>query len=115
MSIFRVALAILFIGFLIYLYINFLPHAVEKFQQWILNEPVKKEEVEKQSTSEIKKEDKKIKNEPDKSEDIYEKKAEEEVNKILGLKKEEKPKEESIVDKFLNYIKMLKDKILNRG
>ncbi|MEJ5172776.1 MAG: hypothetical protein WHT47_03605 [Hydrogenothermaceae bacterium] len=111
MSIFRLVLAILFIGLLIYLYINFLPHGVKKFQQWVLNEPVKNEK----SVSEIQEEDKNIIKKEDKSEDIYEKKAEEEVNKILGIEKEEKPREESIIDKFLNYIKMLKEKFFPRG
>lgn len=108
-------MAILFIGFLIYFYIKFLPQAAEKFQKWILNEPVKKEQVEKQYTSELKKEDRNIRKEPDKSEDIYKKKADEELNKILGIKKEENSKEESVVDKFMNFLIMLKEKLFHRG
>lgn len=105
MSVLKVVVSILFIGFLIHLYVNYLPTWVSKFQEMVLNEPVKEKQQDKKEG-----EEQKVERPVDKDKE-YEKKADEEIKRILGIKEEEK-KNEGIIDKILNYIKMLKEKFL---
>lgn len=109
MNIIKTVLIILFIGLLLHVYTKYLPGWVEKFQEAVLNQPVKKEESdkkEKQESQQLKRETKDERKSPEKNTD-------EEIKKILGIEKQkEEQREESIIDKIKNYIKMLKSKIV---
>lgn len=105
MNVIKIALSLLFIGLLVYVYVNYLPVWVRKFQEMVLEEPVKKEEVvrEKKSPPVEKRESEK--------DEVQEKRVQEELRRVLGIpEKEEEKEEESIIDKIINYIKMLKEK-----
>lgn len=116
MSLIKIVISLLFIGLLIHLYVNYLPAGVKKFQDIILNEEIKKDSKNIKETQQNKEEDVKEEKGQIKNEDeIYNKKAEEELNKILNIKRDEKREERSFIDKVSDYIKMLKDKILRRG